>query len=43
MLGVNAHWFKKKRGLALGLVALGSSIGGTLFPIAARNLIAAVG
>lgn len=42
-LGVVAHWFKKKKGLALGVVAVGSSGGGTLFPIAARNLINEVG
>ena len=42
-LGVVAHWFKKKKGIALGFVALGSSGGGTLFPIAARNLIQEVG
>ncbi|CAL1705216.1 unnamed protein product [Somion occarium] len=43
MLGVVAHWFKRKRGLALGLNAVGSSVGGTVFPIAARNLIEIVG
>ena len=42
-LGVVAHWFKKRRGLALGFNAIGSSIGGTVFPIAARNLIEIVG
>jgi len=43
MMGVVAHWFKKKRGLALGIIAVGSSIGGTIFPIAARNLTRVVG
>ncbi|KAI0797521.1 MFS general substrate transporter [Abortiporus biennis] len=43
MLGVVAHWFKYKRGVALGVVAIGSSIGGTIFPIAARKLIPLVG
>ncbi|KAI0689428.1 major facilitator superfamily domain-containing protein [Cytidiella melzeri] len=42
-LGVIPHWFSKKKGIALGLVAFGSSIGGTIFPIAVRNLIATVG
>ncbi|KAI0345394.1 MFS general substrate transporter [Trametopsis cervina] len=42
-LGVVPHWFSKRKGLAFGLVALGSSIGGTLFPIAARRLIEEVG
>ncbi|KAF9053370.1 MFS general substrate transporter [Panaeolus papilionaceus] len=40
---VIAHWFKKRRGLAMGLVAVGSSIGGTVLPIAAKNLIPLVG
>ncbi|KAI0080541.1 MFS general substrate transporter [Panus rudis PR-1116 ss-1] len=43
LMGIVAHWFKKKRGVALGVVAVGSSIGGTVFPIAARNLIVLVG
>ncbi|KAF9001736.1 major facilitator superfamily domain-containing protein [Cyathus striatus] len=42
-LGIVGHWFKKKRGFALGLTAVGSSIGGTVFPIAARLLIDRVG
>ncbi|KAF9447969.1 MFS general substrate transporter [Macrolepiota fuliginosa MF-IS2] len=37
------HWFKKKRGLALGYMAVGSSLGGICLPIATRNLIPAVG
>ncbi|KAJ7747756.1 major facilitator superfamily domain-containing protein [Mycena metata] len=40
---VIGHWFKKKRGLATGFLATGSSIGGTVFPIVARNLIPRVG
>ncbi|KAF8875255.1 MFS general substrate transporter [Mucidula mucida] len=40
---VLAHWFKRRRGLATGLMAVGSSIGGTIIPIAARNLIPKVG
>ncbi|KAJ7125192.1 major facilitator superfamily domain-containing protein [Mycena epipterygia] len=40
---VIGHWFKKKRGLATGFLATGSSLGGTLFPIVARNLIPRVG
>ncbi|KAF9448292.1 MFS general substrate transporter [Macrolepiota fuliginosa MF-IS2] len=38
-----AHWFKKKRGRALGFIAIGSSLGGTTVPIAAKNLIPRVG
>ncbi|KAF8146854.1 MFS general substrate transporter [Mycena galopus ATCC 62051] len=37
------HWFKKRRGIATGILATGSSLGGTLFPIVARNLIPRVG
>ncbi|KAJ7655398.1 MFS general substrate transporter [Mycena rosella] len=40
---VVGHWFKKKRGLATGFMATGSSIGGTVFPIVARKLIPIVG
>ncbi|KAJ7117706.1 MFS general substrate transporter [Mycena epipterygia] len=42
-LGVVGHWFKRKRGLALGFSAIGSSIGGTIFPIATHKLIPLVG
>jgi len=40
---VVGHWFNKRRGVALGVTATGSSLGGTIFPIAARNLIGIVG
>ncbi|KAJ7350620.1 major facilitator superfamily domain-containing protein [Mycena albidolilacea] len=40
---VLGHWFKKRRGIAIGVLATGSSIGGTIFPIVARNLIPRVG
>ncbi|KAK7057635.1 MFS domain-containing protein [Favolaschia claudopus] len=43
MVAVVGHWFQKRRGIANGLVATGSSVGGTLFPIIARNLIPRVG
>ncbi|KAJ7198605.1 MFS general substrate transporter, partial [Mycena pura] len=43
VVAVIGHWFKKKRGLATGFLATGSSVGGTLFPIVARNLISRVG
>ncbi|KAI6043379.1 MFS general substrate transporter [Pisolithus marmoratus] len=42
-ISVVSHWFTKKRGTALGIVSIGSSLGGTLFPIAAQNLIPHVG
>ncbi|KAF9445025.1 MFS general substrate transporter [Macrolepiota fuliginosa MF-IS2] len=38
-----AHWFKKKRGSALGYIAIGSSIGGTIIPIIVKNLLPRVG
>ncbi|KAG6380143.1 major facilitator superfamily domain-containing protein [Boletus reticuloceps] len=42
-LGIVSHWFSKRRGLALGVTAIGSSVGGTVFPIAAQKLIPEVG
>ncbi len=42
-MGCPAHWFKHRLGMALGIMALGSSCGGTIFPIIIRNLINAVG
>ena len=43
VVGLPAHWFKRRLGLALGIAALGSSIGGTIYPIAVRNLMDKVG
>ncbi|KAK1221559.1 hypothetical protein PQX77_015678 [Marasmius sp. AFHP31] len=40
---VIGHWFKKNRGRAMGLMAVGSSVGGATFPIAAKRLIVQVG
>ncbi|KAF8155548.1 major facilitator superfamily domain-containing protein [Crassisporium funariophilum] len=37
------HWFFKRRGLALGIVTSGSSVGGVLWPIAIDHLIIKVG
>ncbi|KAJ7809073.1 major facilitator superfamily domain-containing protein [Mycena olivaceomarginata] len=42
-VGVIGHWFKRRRGLAMGVSAMGSSIGGTIFPIATHKLIPLVG
>ncbi|KAG2019624.1 monocarboxylate permease [Coprinopsis cinerea AmutBmut pab1-1] len=42
-LPIIGHWFLKRRGLAMGLTALGASAGGTVYPIAARQLIPLVG
>ncbi|KAG8958689.1 hypothetical protein FRC03_008917 [Tulasnella sp. 419] len=38
-----SHWFKKKRATAFGIAATGSATGGTLIPIAVRNLIPRIG
>ena len=40
---IAAQWFKKRRSLAFGIAATGSSIGGTVIPIAASNLIELIG
>lgn len=37
------HYFAKHRGLAMGLVVSGSSMGGVIWPIALRNLFEEVG
>lgn len=37
---VAARWFEKRRGLALGIVYVGSNIGGSLVPIAATAIAA---
>nr|GAT51720.1 predicted protein [Mycena chlorophos] len=42
-IGIIGHWFNKKRGIALGFAAVGSSIGGTIYPIATHHLIPLVG
>ena len=42
-INVIPGWFNKKRGLAYGLVTLGSSVGGVVFPIMLSRLIPEVG
>jgi len=43
MHAIVAHWFKKRRSLAVGLITAGASLGGTIIPIVARNLVDLVG
>jgi MFS family permease len=38
-LGITAHHFKRKRSLAMGIVAAGSSLGGVIHPIMLNQLI----
>ena len=38
-----SQWFEKRRSLAFGIVTTGSALGGTIIPIAARNLIELIG
>ncbi|KAI5997685.1 MFS general substrate transporter [Pisolithus orientalis] len=42
-VSVVSHWFSKKKGMALGIVSIGSSLGGILFPITGQNLLPLVG
>jgi MFS family permease len=42
-MGVIGHWFKYKRGIALGGMTSGASVSGVVFPILARKLIPIVG
>ncbi|KAE9386322.1 MFS general substrate transporter [Gymnopus androsaceus JB14] len=42
-LSLVPHWFKRKRGRATGFIAIGASIGGTVFPITVKQLIPKVG
>ncbi|MCA1622575.1 MAG: MFS transporter [Acidobacteria bacterium] len=38
-----ANWFRRKRGLAMGIILTGTSFGGVLIPIVARPLIESYG
>ncbi|KAI5987323.1 MFS general substrate transporter [Pisolithus marmoratus] len=42
-ISVVSHWFSKKKGMVLDIVSIGTSLGGTLFPIAGQKLIPLVG
>ncbi|KAH9951134.1 MFS general substrate transporter [Amylocystis lapponica] len=43
IMGIVPHWFKKNLNLAYCAMSIGSSVGGTIFPIIVRNLIQDVG
>lgn len=43
LIPIIAHWFKRRRGIALGIVATGSSIGGTVIPVVTRGLLDKIG
>ncbi|KAH9966149.1 MFS general substrate transporter [Russula compacta] len=43
VMSIIAHWFKRRRSTAMGIVAFTSSIGSTLFPVAFHNLNVTVG
>lgn len=40
---VVSQWFQKRRSLAFGIISTGASLGGTIIPIATRNLIELIG
>ncbi|GAB1317727.1 Riboflavin transporter MCH5 [Madurella fahalii] len=42
-LSVLAHWFEKRRGLAAGIVFVGSSVGGAIFPLVLRSTLEEMG
>lgn len=42
-MGCLGHYFKRRRGLALGIAGAGSASGGVVFPIASRLLLSKVG
>lgn len=42
-MGIVGHWFRRRRGIAVGLMSTGASVGGTVFPVIAHELIDVVG
>ncbi|KAJ7493693.1 major facilitator superfamily domain-containing protein [Mycena latifolia] len=43
MLTIITHWWKKRRGFALGITSAGGALGSTVFPIIIRRLITTIG
>ncbi|KAJ6540992.1 major facilitator superfamily domain-containing protein [Mycena vulgaris] len=43
MITIVTHWWKKRRGFALGITTAGGALGSTIFPIIIRQLIARIG
>ena len=43
VMAVLSHWFKERRATALGVLAFGASIGGTILPIAFRDIEVKIG
>ncbi|KAF8185923.1 major facilitator superfamily domain-containing protein [Mycena galopus ATCC 62051] len=43
MITVVTHWWKKRRGFALGVTSAGGGLGATVFPIVIRQLIVRIG
>ena len=43
VISIVAHWFKRRQSTAFGIISFASSIGGTVFPVAFRNLNVAIG
>ena len=37
-MAVVGHWFKRRRGYALGIIIAGSSLGGVVYPVMLRQL-----
>lgn len=42
-ISVLSHWFEERRGLATGIVMLGGSLGGVMFPLTLRPLFQRIG